>query len=54
MTLMNEFSTLLNIENYHLFNDLYRRPFAPVGYYALGILVGFSYFEYTLANSSQR
>ena len=30
-----------------MFRVIYRRPFAPVGYYALGIMLAIFYFEYT-------
>jgi len=42
----NDFSSILMIRNNNMFNELYRRPFGPMGYYALGILLSIFYFEY--------
>jgi len=40
-------STLLTIDDDKMFNELFRRPFGPAGYYALGILLSIFYFEYS-------
>lgn len=40
-------STLFTIENINSFDDLFRYPFGPVGYYAMGIMCAIFYFEYT-------
>ena len=39
--------TVININTPDMFFTIYRRPFAPVGYYALGIMLSIFYFEYT-------
>lgn len=50
-TCFNGLSTLLFVETNAMFNILYRRPFGPMGYYAMGILGSIFYYEYTYANS---
>ena len=39
-----------------MFDELFRHPFGPVGYYALGILLSVFYFEYqqSIANRELR
>ena len=44
---------MLIITNNEMFNQLYRRPFGPVGYYALGIMLSIFYFEYSQAISNR-
>jgi len=36
-----------------MFNLIYRRPFGPAGYYALGALLSIFYFEYSQALSNR-
>jgi len=36
-----------------MFNAIYRRPFGPVGFYALGILLSIFYFEYSQSVSNK-
>jgi hypothetical protein len=45
-----EFPSIVSIDKYDMFYIIYRRPFAPVGYYALGIILSIFYFEYTQAS----
>jgi hypothetical protein len=40
----------VSINKYDMYYIIYRRPFAPVGYYALGIMLSIFYFEYTQAS----
>ena len=47
VTERNKLSTLLTIDNDHMFNQVFKRPFGPAGYYALGILFSIFYFEYS-------
>ena len=47
VTVTNDFSSMLTIKDYKMFNELYRRPFGPMGYYALGIMLSIFYFEYS-------
>ena len=46
-TMMYEFPPIVTVNTYEMFYIIYRRPFAPVGYYALGIMLSIFYFEYT-------
>ncbi len=50
---LNDFSSILTIKDNLMFNELYRRPFGPMGYYALGILLSLFYFEYQQAISNR-
>lgn len=45
MTYNREFSTLLTLEEPGLFDALFRHPFGPAGYYAMGICFSIFYFE---------
>ena len=47
VSITNEFSSILVIKDNTMFNAIYRRPFGPVGFYALGILLSIFYFEYS-------
>lgn len=47
VSITNEFSSILVIKDNTMFNSIYRRPFGPVGFYALGILLSIFYFEYS-------
>ena len=53
ITANNNFTTILVIDNNDMFNEIFRRPFGPVGYYAFGILLSIFYFEYTQAVSNR-
>ena len=53
VTVTNDFSSMLTIIDYKMFNELYRRPFGPMGYYALGIMLSIFYFEYSQAISNR-
>lgn len=53
VTVTNDFSSMLTIKDYKMFNELYRRPFGPMGYYALGIMLSIFYFEYSQAISNR-
>ncbi len=52
-SLASHFSSILTIVDNVMFDEIYRRPFGTVGYYALGILLSISYFEFTLAVSQR-
>lgn len=47
ISITNSFSSILVIRDNTMFNTIYRRPFGPVGFYALGILLSIFYFEYS-------
>ena len=47
MTLLNKFSTLLTVDKENMFDELFRYPFGPIGYYALGIMIAIFYFEFS-------
>lgn len=47
MTYLNEFSTLLTVDKENMFDELFRYPFGPIGYYALGIMIAIFYFEFS-------
>lgn len=53
MTMANGFTTMLTVDLENMFDELYRYPFGPVGYYALGILLAIFYFEYHQAVSNR-
>jgi len=36
-----------------MYKDFYKRPFGPIGYYALGIILSIYYFEYSQAVSNR-
>lgn len=44
-----DLSSMLNVSDNRMFDMLYRAPFGPVGYYALGIMLSIFYFEYSQA-----
>jgi hypothetical protein len=52
-SLSGKFSSILVIQDNKMFNEIYRRPFGPVGFYALGILLSIYYFEYSQAESNK-
>ena len=47
ITITGNYSSILVILDNKMFNAVYRRPFGPVGFYALGILISIFYFEYS-------
>ena len=47
------FSSMLTISTNEMFDVIYRRPFGPMGYYALGILLSIFYFEYSQSISNK-
>jgi len=51
--MMYNFPPIVTINTYEMFYLIYRRPFAPVGYYALGIMLSIFYFEYTQVNRNE-
>ena len=53
MTYLNEFSTLLTVDKENMFDELFRYPFGPIGYYALGIMIAIFYFEFSQSISSR-
>lgn len=53
MSWHNNFSSMLNVSDNKMFDELYRAPFGPVGYYALGIMLSIFYFEYSQAISNR-
>lgn len=50
-TYINSYSTLVSYRFNSMFNDLLRKPFGPVGFYAFGILISIHYYEFVLAIS---
>jgi hypothetical protein len=50
----NGFSSMLNVSDNKMFDYIFRAPFGPVGYYALGILLSIFYFEYSQAISNKQ
>jgi hypothetical protein len=46
MTWENNYPTVFLIDSTKKFDILYRRPYGPVGFYSLGILLSIFYFEY--------
>ena len=53
VTIKNSFTTILVINDNNMLNEIFKRPFGPVGYYAFGILLAIFYFEYTQAISNR-
>jgi hypothetical protein len=53
MTGMNDFSTMMTVDEESTFDELFRFPLGPVGYYALGILLAIFYFEYSQSVSNK-
>ena len=53
MTWENNYPTVFLIDSTKKFDILYRRPYGPVGFYSLGILLSIFYFEYQLALSNR-
>lgn len=51
VTMLNEYSSMLNFDVNQMYKDFYKRPFGTVGYYAMGILLSIYYFEYSQAIS---
>ena len=47
MTLWDNFSSMMTVDEESSFDELFRFPLGPVGYYALGILFSIFYFEYS-------
>lgn len=47
MTIMHNFSSLMTVDEENMFDELFRFPLGPIGYYALGILLAIFYFEYS-------
>ena len=46
VSLSGGYSSMLTIKDNNMFDEVYRRPFGPIGYYALGIMLSIFYFEY--------
>ena len=53
VSLTYKFSSMLTIQDNTMFDAIYRRPFGPIGYYSLGILLSIFYFEYSQAISNR-
>lgn len=47
MTYVYNFSTLFTVDQENMFDELFRYPFGPIGYYALGIMIAIFYFEFS-------
>lgn len=47
ITWLFDYSTLFDIEGNQMPIKLVRRPFAPVGFYAMGVIASIYYYEYT-------
>ena len=52
MTWMNEFSSMMTVDEENMYDELFRFPVGPMGYYALGILLAMFYFEYSQSVSN--
>jgi len=52
-SLKYQYPAILTIKDNNMFDTIYRRPFAPVGFYSLGILLSIFYFEYSQAVSNR-
>jgi len=50
---MHEFSSMMTVDEESMYDELFRFPLGPVGYYALGILLAIFYFEYSQSVSNQ-
>ena len=46
MTIVHDYSVLLSVNVDSMFDEIFRYPFGPVGYYALGIIHAIFLFEY--------
>ena len=46
MTWEKDYTTIFIIDSTKKFDLIYRRPYGPVGFYSLGILLSIFYFEY--------
>ena len=53
ITLHQGYSSMLYIDNSFMFSDIFKHPFGPVGFYALGIMASIFYFEYSQAVSNR-
>lgn len=53
MTFSNGFSPMLTVDAENMFDELFRYPAGPVGYYAIGILFSIFYFEYEQSVSNR-
>jgi hypothetical protein len=53
LTMVYNYSILLTVETDNMFDELFRYPFAPVGYYAMGVMFAIFYFEYNLSVSNR-
>lgn len=49
----NGFSAMITVSTNLMYNEIYRRPFGPMGYYAFGIYLSILYFEYSQAVSNR-
>ena len=47
MTYVYEFSSMMTVDEENMYDELFRFPLGPVGYYALGILLAIFYFEHS-------
>ena len=52
MTMMNEFSSMMTVDEESTYDELFRFPLGAVGYYAFGILLAIFYFEYSQSVSN--
>jgi len=46
VTMLNDYSSMLNFTVNEMYKDFYKRPMGVMGYYAFGILLSICYFEY--------
>ncbi len=49
----HSFSAMITVSTNLMFNEIYRRPFGPMGYYAFGVYLSILYFEYSQAVSNR-
>ena len=53
MTLLFDYSVLLTVDADNMFDELFRYPCAPIGYYAMGVMFAIFYFEYQQSVSNR-
>jgi hypothetical protein len=53
MTYWHGYSSLMTVDEENMYDELFRFPLGPLGYYALGVLLAIFYFEYTQSISNK-
>lgn len=54
VTMVNDYSSMLNFTVNQMYKDFYKRPMGVMGYYAFGILLSICYFEYQMAIGNRK